>query len=66
MSLEELELPESPPEPDLDASGIDLDEDVDEDVLENERTRVEPGITTALDALGDMLGSGTRPKPKKP
>lgn len=66
MSLEELELPEPPPAPDLGASGIDLDEDVDEDVLENERTRVEPGITTALDALGDMLGSGTRPKPKKP
>lgn len=66
MSIEELELPEPPPAPDLEASGIDLEEDVDEDVLENERTRVEPGITSALDALGDMLGSGTRPKPKKP
>lgn len=65
MSIEELALPEPPPAADLDPSLIDVDEDLDEEVLENESTRVEPGITSALDALGDMLGSGTRPNPKK-
>ena len=67
MSLEELELPEPPPSADLDAGLLDIDEDVDEEVLENEHTRVQPGITSALDALGDMLGAATpKGKPKKP
>lgn len=67
MSLEELSLPEAPPEADLDVNLLDIDEDVDEEVLENEHTRVQPGITSALDALGDMLGAATpKPKPKKP
>ncbi|MBI1946036.1 MAG: serine/threonine protein kinase [Deltaproteobacteria bacterium] len=72
MSLEELELPELPPPAALDeAVAFDVDEAIDDQVLEDEATRVQPGITSAADALGDLLGdrSGAgqaKPKPKKP
>lgn len=71
MSIEELALPELPPASDLEAAVFGADEDVDEEVLENEATRVQPGIVSAADALGDLLGdlSGggpVKPKPKKP
>ena len=67
MTIEELELPEPPPEADLDVAALDIDEDVDEDVLETEHTRMQPGITSAMDTLDEMFGaSPKKPRPKKP
>ena len=67
MTIEELELPEPPPEADLDIAVLDIDEDVDEDVLETEHTRVQPGISSAMDTLDELFGaSPKKPAPKKP
>lgn len=69
MRIEELELPELPPShdaPDHEAPDRGApDEPIDDEERGLERTRVQPGITSAVDALGDLLGGGTRSKPTK-
>ncbi|MCC7074798.1 MAG: protein kinase [Deltaproteobacteria bacterium] len=64
MSIEELELPAPPPEQHGPVGSVSADEH-DDEALERERTRVQPGISAAADALDDLLGGGTRPKPSK-
>ncbi len=61
MSIEELALPE-PPLEEQQHQAPTATEGSDDGAPELERTRVEPGIGSAVDALDDLLGGGAKPK----